>query len=64
MYNACENYIKMQMEELRIRLNELVEEKINSLVDNEVVRLSEKMDILLVQYMQQQNNKRLLLKDF
>ncbi|NEZ50344.1 aspartyl-phosphate phosphatase Spo0E family protein [Clostridium botulinum] len=52
------------MEELRIRLNELVEEKINSLVDNDVVRLSEKMDILLVQYMQQQNNKRLLLKDF
>ncbi|KEH84961.1 hypothetical protein Z966_09250 [Clostridium novyi A str. NCTC 538] len=60
----CEGYIKMQIEELRIKLNKLVDEKINSLVDMDVVKLSEKMDLLLLQYMKQQNNKRFLIKDF
>ncbi|GAB6149981.1 MULTISPECIES: aspartyl-phosphate phosphatase Spo0E family protein [Clostridium] len=64
MYNMCEGYIKMQIEELRIKLNKLVDEKINSLVDMDVVKLSEKMDLLLLQYMKQQNNKRFLIKDF
>ena len=64
MYNMCESYIKMQIEELRIKLNKLVDEKINSLVDMDVVKLSEKMDLLLLQYMKQQNNKRILIKDF
>ncbi|KGN02072.1 hypothetical protein Z969_07010 [Clostridium novyi A str. 4570] len=60
----CESYIKMQIEELRIKLNNLVDEKINSLVDMDVVKLSEKMDLLLLQYMKQQKNKRILIKDF
>lgn len=64
MYNMCESYIKMQIEELRIKLNKLVDEKINSLVDMDVVKLSEKMDLLLLQYMKQQKNKRILIKDF
>ncbi|WP_052107684.1 aspartyl-phosphate phosphatase Spo0E family protein [Clostridium novyi] len=64
MYNMCESYIKMQIEELRIKLNNLVDEKINSLVDMDVVKLSEKMDLLLLQYMKQQKNKRILIKDF
>ena len=51
MYNMCESYIKMQIEELRIKLDKLVDEKINSLVDMDVVKLSEKMDLLLLQYM-------------
>lgn len=64
MYNMCEGYIKMQIEELRVKLNKLVDEKINSLVDKDVVRLSEKMDLLLLQYMKQQNNKDFLVRDF
>ena len=64
MYNMCESYIKMQIEELRMKLNKLVDEKINSLVDMDVVKLSEKMDLLLLQYMKQQKNKRILIKDF
>ena len=64
MYNMCESYIKMQIEELRIKLDKLVDEKINSLVDMDVVKLSEKMDLLLLQYMKQQKNKRILIKDF
>lgn len=53
MYNVCENHIKIQIEELRIKLNKLADEKINSLVDNDVIRLSKKMDLLLLQYMKQ-----------
>ncbi len=64
MYNMCESYIKIQIEELRVKLNKLVDEKINSLVDKDVVRLSEKMDLLLLQYMKQQNNKDFLVRDF
>ncbi|KEI01081.1 aspartyl-phosphate phosphatase Spo0E family protein [Clostridium botulinum] len=58
------DYIKMQMEETRMNLNNLVERKFNRMVDYDVIELSQKLDRLLVQYIRITNNKKYLLKDF
>ncbi|KEI00396.1 aspartyl-phosphate phosphatase Spo0E family protein [Clostridium botulinum] len=58
------DYIKMQMEETRMNLNNLVERKFNRMVDYDVIELSQELDRLLVQYIKITNNKKYLLKDF
>ncbi|WP_072060836.1 aspartyl-phosphate phosphatase Spo0E family protein [Clostridium novyi] len=42
------DYIKMQMEETRIKLNNLVERKFNRMIDCDVIELSQKLDRLLI----------------
>ncbi|WP_242947128.1 Spo0E family sporulation regulatory protein-aspartic acid phosphatase [Clostridium haemolyticum] len=37
------DYIKMQMEETRIKLNNLVERKFNRMIDCDVIELSQKI---------------------
>ncbi|CAG7839814.1 hypothetical protein Z959_12315 [Clostridium novyi B str. ATCC 27606] len=58
------DYIKMQMEETRIKLNNLVERKFNRMIDCDVIELSQKLDRLLIQYIKITNNKKYLVKDF
>ncbi|MCD3217170.1 aspartyl-phosphate phosphatase Spo0E family protein [Clostridium botulinum C] len=58
------DYIKMQMEETRIKLNNLVERKLNRMIDYDVIELSQKLDRLLIQYIKITNNNKYLVKDF
>ncbi|AYF54430.1 aspartyl-phosphate phosphatase Spo0E family protein [Clostridium botulinum C] len=58
------DYIKIQMEETRIKLNNLVERKLNRMIDYDVIELSQKLDRLLIQYIKITNNNKYLVKDF
>lgn len=44
------NLIYKKIEETRLQLNKLVEEKYDNITDSEVVKLSQKLDKLLVKY--------------
>lgn len=44
------NLIYKKIEETRFELNKLVEEKYDNIIDSEVVKLSQKLDKLLVKY--------------
>ncbi|KEI09605.1 hypothetical protein Z957_04215 [Clostridium sp. K25] len=58
------DYIKIQMEETGIKLNNLVERKLNRMIDYDVIELSQKLDRLLIQYIKITNNNKYLVKDF